>query len=150
MQLVTYRVVMEIGRADAEDLAELRQLLATKGWDDEFDPARGTLFVARDQATVGCLQVVDVDHDTAVLDIMFVQEERRREGIGTALMDAAMTDRPRNLYLSCREDAVSFYETLGFHLLPGGPEEAPESVKTYWRTAGNRAPLAMFKKLDSA
>lgn len=137
---------MEIRIAEDEHLAEIVELLATRGWGDEFDPDLGDIYIAVDESVIACLQVVEIDDDTAVLDMVLVDEARRREGVGTALVTAATVGSPGSVYVSCRAEAVPFYESLGFTLLDGGVESAPPEVKEYWRQVGNRAPLAMIKQ----
>ena len=136
---------MKIHIAEDEHLPGIIELLATRGWADEFDPGVGDCYIAFDETVIACLQVVDVDNETAVLDLVLVDHARRREGIGTTLVNVATISSPGALYVSCRADAVAFYESLGFSLLAGGVASAPASVKEYWRDAENRAPLAMVK-----
>jgi N-acetylglutamate synthase-like GNAT family acetyltransferase len=135
-----------IARGDADDLPEVRSLLATRGWDEDFDLGRGPVYIARDQKVIGCLQIIIVSRGLAVVDLMLVDESTRRKGVGTALISVASANHPGKLYLSCREDAVAFYERLGFALVPGGIDQAPEPVKAYWRRVRNRASLAMVNE----
>ena len=137
---------MQIRRAEVRDLQDVRSLLTTRGWGAEFNPDRGITYIALDSSVIGCVQVIDVGRGHMVLDMVLVDESRRRQGIGTALVETVIADHPRNLYVSCRQDAVAFYEALGFTLLTGGIDEAPRPVMAYWRHAGNRAPLAMAFK----
>ncbi len=138
--------VMEIRIAEDEHFPEVLELLAGRRWDEEFDPDLGDVYVALDDGVIACLQVVDIDDETTVLDVVLVEESRRREGVGTALLAAATPAAPSTVYVSCRDDAVAFYESLGFALLSGGTDSAPPEVKEYWRQVGNRAPLAMIKQ----
>lgn len=131
--------------AEEQHLGEIVDLLATRGWANDFAPGLGKILIAIDKSVIACLQVVDVDDETAILDIVLVDEARRREGVGTALVAAATSNSAIAFYVSCRADAVPFYRSLGFTLLDGGVGSAPVSVKEYWREVGNRAPLAMVK-----
>lgn len=137
---------MRITHARNEDAIEILDLLAQRGWDEQFDFERGTIFIAGDQEVVGCLQITALDDAIAVLDLLLVDKQRRREGIGTALVRSALTEYPQEIYVSCRQDAVRFYERFEFTLLAGGVDQAPQPVRRVWLDGGNRAPLAMIKK----
>lgn len=133
--------------AEDDDVPAVTALLRTQGWDEDFDADLGDVYVAWDDEVIGCLQLVEIDEQVSVLDVVLVDEARRREGAGTALVTAATAAVPSVFYVSCRQDAVAFYESLGFALLTGGTEAAPSGVKEYWRQVGNRAPLAMVKTI---
>lgn len=136
---------MRIGIAGLDDVPEALELLATRNWHKDLDLDLGPLLVARDNTVIGCVQRVELDGDNCALDLVLVAEGRRRQGVGSALVATAMRDLGRNVYVACREDAVHFYEAMGFKLLPQGLDSSPQSVKRYWLESGNRAPLAMVK-----
>lgn len=133
---------MKIQIARDEDVPEVLELLESRGWAEGFDAARGDVYVAWDDGVIGCLQKIEIDDQSHVLDVVLVDEKRRREGIGTELVRVA-TNEVHDVYVSCRQDAVGFYESLGFTLLADGLDAAPPRVQEYWRGVRNRAPLVM-------
>lgn len=54
---------METRIADDEQLAEVLELLASRGWGDEFDSDLGDLCVAFDDGVIACLQVVEIGEE---------------------------------------------------------------------------------------
>ncbi|MGH2756972.1 MAG: GNAT family N-acetyltransferase [Actinomycetota bacterium] len=124
---------MFITRATRHDFADLQELLTPTRDAPEVDLKEGTAFVARDGGIVGCLRLVEVQPQTVVVDNVLVVEDRRGDGIGTRLVQAAMNTRGGRLFLCCHEERIAFYERLGFSLLPNGFDDAPEPVQDYWR-----------------
>ena len=78
---------------------------------------RGQVLVAvQDESIVG-LAVVIVEANNVELDGLFVEPERWRKGIGTALATAAVHDARRNgltLGVTAGAAAREFYERCGF------------------------------------
>lgn len=124
---------MLITRATRHDFPELTELLTPPREAPDVDLKEGTAFIARDGGIIGCVRFVEVEPQTVVFDNVLVVEERRGKGIGAQLMQAAMNSRGGKLFLCCHEERIPFYERLGFALLPGGFEDAPQSVQDYWR-----------------
>lgn len=128
---------MFITRATRHDKDDLRALLATRDWAEDTNLDEGTAFIARDGGVIGCVRLIEVEPQAVVVDSVLVQEDRRGNGIGTRLMQAAMNSRGGKLFLCCHDDRIAFYERLGFALLAGGFEDAPDSVQSYWRRCGD-------------
>jgi predicted N-acetyltransferase YhbS len=119
-----------ITRASRHDRADLQEFLAGRGWDDS-NLNEGVSFVARDGTIVGCVRFIEVAPQTVVVDDVMVKEGRRREGIGTRVMHAAMSGRGGTLYLCCHDEIRNFYRPLGFEDIEVG--DAPAEVIEYWR-----------------
>lgn len=112
---------------------DIRAMYADSGWEGEIRLDGGKAFIARDGGVVGCVRMIEVEPQTIVVDSVFVPEERRGQGIGTQVMQAAMNSQGGKLFLCCHEERMPFYERLGLSLLPNGFDDAPEAVQAYWR-----------------
>jgi predicted N-acetyltransferase YhbS len=124
---------MFVTRATRHDKEDIRQLLLENKWeDDKLD--KGTAFIARDGAVVGTVRLIEVEPQTVIVEDVLVKEDRRREGIGTRLMEAAMSARGGTLYLCCHDDTIPFYERFGFALIDF--ESQPETVQDFMREDG--------------
>ena len=78
---------------------------------------RGQVFVAEENSTIVGLAVVLVEDGRAELDGLFIEPDRWREGIGTALAGAAVHEARRNglsLRVTAGFAARRFYESCGF------------------------------------
>jgi len=124
---------MFITRATRHDKDDIRELLATRDWAEDTDLDEGKAFIARDGKVIGCVRTIEVEPQTVVIDSVLVLEERRGNGIGAQIMQAAMSSQGGKLFLCCHEDRIAFYGRIGFELLPNGFEDAPEAVQAYWR-----------------
>ncbi len=127
---------MLITRATRHDKDDIHALLATNEWADA-DLDEGKAFIARDGRVIGCVRLVEVEPQIVVVDDVLVLEDRRGNGIGTQLMQAAMKNHGGKLYVCCHRERIAFYERLGFTVLDGGFDDAPASVQTYWRKVGD-------------
>ena len=125
---------MFVTRATRHDKADIEQLYREHEW-DEVVTRQGTAFIARDGVVVGTLRVVEVEPNTLVVDGVLVKEARRNEGIGRRLVSTAMSSRGGTMYLCCHDNRLRFYGHFGFEQIP--VEEAPESVRDYWRMVGD-------------
>ena len=124
---------MFIARASRHDKDDVRALIEAQGWDaDHVD--EGTTLIAREGAVTGCVRLIEVEPQTVVLDDFLVREDKRGQGLGRRLMQAAMNNRGGTLYLSCHDDVISFYEKLGFAQV--AYEELPQAVKDYFERVG--------------
>jgi N-acetylglutamate synthase-like GNAT family acetyltransferase len=124
---------MLITRATRHDKDDIRDFLAAHDRADaEVD--EGTYFIAREGRVTGSVKLVDIGPQTVVVADMVVTEQRRGQGIGSALMAATMSGRGGSLYLCCHDDVVGFYERFGFARLPF--DSLPAGVQDYHRRAG--------------
>lgn len=120
---------MFISRATRHDLADIEALLATHGWDEKTDLKEGVAYFARDGAVVGCVRLIEVAPQTQMVDSVLVREDKRRSGVGTALMKAAMNAKGGTMFLCCHEEALPFYAQFGFVPIP--LEDCPPEVVAY-------------------
>lgn len=125
---------MFVTRATRHDKADIGELLDKHGHTD-VDLDEGSAFIARDGAVVGCVRLVEVEPQTIVVDDMLVQMDRRREGIGTRLMQAAMNSRGGTLWLVCHPENAGFYDHLGFFEV--ALQDLPGSVVDYLTKVGD-------------
>jgi N-acetylglutamate synthase-like GNAT family acetyltransferase len=123
-----------ITRASRHDKADLLEFYESQDWHD-VDIDEGTFFMARDGQIVAGLRLVEVAPQTVVVEDVVVRDGRRREGIGTRLMQAAMNSRGGTLYLSTHDAERAFYLPFGFDEID--IPEAPEEVVEFWRKAGD-------------
>ena len=124
---------MFITRASRHDRADIQAFLEAHDW--EADLTKGATFFARDGGVVGSVRLIEVEPRVVVIDDMVVDAGRRREGIGRALMQAAMNSRGGTLYLCCHDEHIAFYEKFGFVQVEEA--ELPEPVRSYLIEAGD-------------
>ena len=120
---------MFIARASRHDKGDVKELIEAQGWDSTHVD-EGTTLIAREGAVTGCVRLVEVEPQTVVIDDFVVREDKRGQGLGRQLMQAAMNNRGGTLYLCCHDDVLAFYEKLGFSQMPF--EDLPESVQSYF------------------
>ena len=121
---------MFIARASRHDKGDVRELIEAEGWDtDHLD--EGTTLIAREGAVTGCVRLIEVEPQKVVIDDFLVRKDKRGQGLGRQLMQAAMNNRGGTLYLCCHDDVIAFYEKLGFAQMPF--EELPDSVQSYFK-----------------
>lgn len=125
---------MFVTRATRHDKADLTDFYDSTEFRGE-NVDEGTAFIARDGGIVGALRVVDVEPRTIVIDGVLVKDDRRNEGVGRRLMQAAMNSRGGTAYVCCHEERVRFYSHFGF--APISIDEAPEPVRRYWEQHGD-------------
>ncbi|MFN2488838.1 MAG: GNAT family N-acetyltransferase [Actinomycetota bacterium] len=125
---------MFITRATRHDKPDIKEFLDAHGWTDA-NLGEGATFFARDGKVVGSVRLVEVEPRQVVVDDLVVHEARRRQGIGTALMKAAMNSRGGTLHLCCHEENLAFYATLGFEAV--APESLPGAVLAYFEREGD-------------
>jgi N-acetylglutamate synthase-like GNAT family acetyltransferase len=118
-------------------MSDVEELLQATGFADS-DPRKGTVFIARDGKVVGCVRLVEVVPNTLVMDDVVVQEDRRNEGIGRQLVQAAMNSRAGTMYLCCHEEKKAFYGHFGFTDV--SPNALPEPVSNYFADTGDLNP----------
>ena len=125
---------MFITRGTRHDKADLKELLDGHGW-TEVNLDEGTAFIARDGAIAGCVRITEVAPQILMVDDVLVREDKQGQGIGRALMQAAMNARGGTMYLVCHQERLRFYEHLGFTEL--SPDDIPEAALDYMRKVGD-------------
>src|SRR5688572_26760740 len=109
-------------------MKSVEELLEAQGWGDS-DATKGVTYIAKSGKTIGMVRLIEVAPQTVVIDDMLVREDKRGEGIGGQLMQAAMNAKGGTLYLCCHNDVIDFYKKFGFSLV--SPDTLPEPVSEY-------------------
>jgi predicted N-acetyltransferase YhbS len=125
---------MFITRATRHDKADLIEFLKERDWQDA-PVDEGTAFIARDGGIVGSVRLVEIAPQTLVVEEMLVKGDRRGEGIGRQVLQAALNSRGGTLYLCCHDDVIGFYERFDFKLIDF--EAQPDDVQTYFKEHGD-------------
>lgn len=120
---------MFITRATRHDEADRQEFFAAHEWDHHTGERKKLSFIARDGGIVGNISLIEIDPQTLVVEDVLVQKDRRREGIGRQLMQAAMNSRGGKLFLCCHDDVTGFYEKFGFSEVSF--DELPEQIKEF-------------------
>src|SRR5918912_2041515 len=81
--------LMFITRATRHDRSDLEKLLMDHEWDVELLD-KGVAFIARDGAIVGTVRLIEVAPQVVVVEDVLVHKDRRNQGIGRQLIQAAM------------------------------------------------------------
>jgi N-acetylglutamate synthase-like GNAT family acetyltransferase len=125
---------MFIAKATRHDQDDIKAFLEKEGW--ETDRTReGVALIARSGAVVGCVRLIEVEPQKVVLDDVVVAKEKRGEGLGRRLIEAAMNNRGGTLFLACHDDVLDFYAKFGFN--EKSFEDLPESVQDYFKRVGD-------------
>ena len=125
---------MFITRATRHDKEDIREFVQSEWPEDEADVNRGTSFIAREGKVIGHVRLIEVAPQKLVVDEVVVDKDRRGEGIGRNLMEAAMNSRGGTLYLCCHEPHIPFYGRFGFEQVPF--EELPDEVRAHHEAEG--------------
>ena len=120
---------MFITKASRHDKSDIQEFLQAEWPHENFNVDRGTAFIAREGAIVGHARLIEVAPQTLVVEEVVVKADRRREGLGTRLMEAAMNNKGGTLFLSCHEEHIPFYEKFGFSTRSF--EELPAEVQKH-------------------
>ncbi len=128
---------MFITRASRHDKADVQEMWEAEGF-AHSDVSEGKIFIARDGKVVGTTRMIEVAPQVVIVDDVVVRTDRREEGIGRGLMQAAMNSIGGKLYLCCHGERVGFYSYFGFTELP--KEELPEAVSGYFTKRGHLDP----------
>jgi N-acetylglutamate synthase-like GNAT family acetyltransferase len=121
---------MLITRATRHDNQDLEEFYAANEWEDPH-LADGVSFVAREGTVQGALSLIELEPQTVVIEDVLVAPERRGNGLGTQLMQAALNSRGGTMFLCCHSERLPFYNRLGFSDVPF--EELPEPVQKFMR-----------------
>lgn len=128
---------MLVTRATRHDKSDILELLATNGWEDSpID--KGKIWIARDGKIAGMVRLVEVAPQTVVVDDMLVREDRRGEGIGRRVLEAAMMGMGGSLYLCCHPEYLGFYAKFGF--VEVVPDALLQPVADYFAEVGDLPP----------
>lgn len=119
---------MEVRPIRAGEIEAARALLMASGWSHRVaDAAQFRELLARSQMAlvavddgrvVGFLRALTDGVTNGYVSMVAVDEALRRNGIGTALMRAAMGDNPQITWVlrAGRPGVAAFYEKLGFRV----------------------------------
>jgi N-acetylglutamate synthase-like GNAT family acetyltransferase len=126
---------MFITKASRHDKADIEEFLKNDGPWEKFDVNRGTAFVAREGAIVGHARLIEVTPTMLVVEEVLVKPDRRRQGVGTRVMEAAMNNKGGKLFLCCHSDGIEFYEKLGFSVVAF--DDLPPEIQDHHRNEGD-------------
>lgn len=126
---------MFITKASRHDKSDIEQFLREEGPWEKFDVNRGTAFIAREGVIVGHVRLIEVAPTTVVVEEVLVKADKRRQGIGTRVMEAAMNNKGGTLFLCCHDGEIPFYGKLGFSLIAF--EDLPDEVQEHHRLKGD-------------
>lgn len=127
---------MFITKASRHDKSDIQEFLETEGPWRSADMDRGTGFVAREGAVVAHARLVEVAPQALIVEKVLVKTDRRRQGLGTRVMEAAMNNKGGKLYLRCEVEHVPFFEKLGFS--PTAFDELPDEVRRFHHEQGEQ------------
>jgi N-acetylglutamate synthase-like GNAT family acetyltransferase len=92
---------------------------------------RRFVVAAEEDRVIGVGQIKPHNDGSRELASIAVVPERRRQGIGGALIHALMQNEKPPLYLMCRDAMEPYYERFGFRKI--GATEMPPYYKRMWR-----------------
>ncbi len=118
-----------ITRATRRDTEDLAAFFAAEEWDKPILD-KGIAFIARAGNIVGNVRLIEVEPNVLVIEDVLVASDRRGDGLGTQLMQAAMNSRGGKLFLACHDERLGWYGRLGFSEIPY--EDQPEAVKQFF------------------
>ncbi len=117
---------MEIREIQTSEIEEARRLLVNNGWGHRVvDPDLFSQLVANSQRAfvavedgivIGFARAICDDLSNGYLSMVVVDRDRRRQGVGRALVDAVMGDNPGITWVlrAGRPEELPFFERLGF------------------------------------
>lgn len=129
---------MFITRASRHDKADIKEFLASEGGWEKVNVDRGTALIAREGAIVGHARLIEVAPQMVVVEEVLVKGDRRGQGLGRRLMEAAMNNKGGKLFLCAHPEHVAFYEKFGFSSVPF--DELPAEVQQHHREEGDYPP----------
>ena len=118
---------MFITRATRHDQADRVSFFEANEWDYHKGHLKEVSFIARDGGIVGNCTLLEVDPQTLIVEDVVVDKERRGQGIGRQLLQAAMNSRGGTLYLCTHPEEKGFYEKFGFTEVPF--DQLPEEIQ---------------------
>lgn len=121
---------MFITKATRHDKSDIKEFLASEGpmWENA-NLDRGTAFIAREGTIVGHVRLIEVAPQMLVVEEVLVREDKRGQGIGTRLIEAAMNNKGGKLFLCCHAEHIPFYERFGFTAVDF--ESLPDEIRKH-------------------
>ena len=119
---------MEIRTIKPDEIEQARVLLATIGWShrvadaqefrDLISRSQVALVAVDQEKVVGFIRALTDGVTNGYISMLAVQDSCRRQGIGSALVRAAMGQNPEMTWVlrASRPGLFSFYERLGFRV----------------------------------
>ena len=120
---------MMITRATRRDKDDLEEFFKEQEWEDPVLD-KGTAFIARSGKIIGNVRVIEVDTNVLVFEDVLVASDKRGNGLGTQLMQAALNSRGGKVFLACHDERLAWYGRLGFSEMDY--EQLPFPVKTFY------------------
>lgn len=125
---------MFVTKASRHDRSDIEEFLSSEGTWESPDIGRGTAFVAREGVIVGHARLIELAPTTLVVEQVLVRPDKRRQGIGTRVMEAAMNNKGGKLFVACDAETAPFFERFGFS--PTSFDDLPAEVQQHHSAAG--------------
>ena len=123
---------MFVTRASRREIDEIKEFYERNEW-DPVDFSRGQAYIVRQGAILAVLLLVPAG-DATVIDDVVVDKDRRKQGIGTRLIQTAMNNKGGTLYLCCHDHTIGYYERFGFELVDR--DGLPEAIHAHFQADG--------------
>ena len=122
---------MFITKGTRHDKADIKEFLNVEGPWQHVNVDRGAAFIAREGSIVAHARLIEVAPQKLIVEEVLVRKDKRGQGLGRRIVEAAMNNRGGKLYLCCHDEHIAFYEKLGFSLVDF--ESLPPEVQQYHR-----------------
>ena len=123
---------MFVTRASRREIDEIKEFYDRNDW-DPVDFSNRQAYIARQGPILATLLMLPVG-DATVIDDVLVDKDRRKEGIGTALMNTAMNNKGGTLWLCCHDYTIGYYERFGFEVVER--DQLPDEIHAHFTQDG--------------
>jgi amino-acid N-acetyltransferase len=124
--------VLSIRPARAEDQTFIRKMVLREGLDPSTLDWRNFNVAEVNGEVTGIAQVKPY-RDCREFGSLAVLPRFRRQGVGAALIEAALAAEQGDVYLLCRDERAPYYSKFGFRII--APNEAPRTLQRKLRVA---------------